>query len=88
MKVGVVTSKQISKHPNMSLSPKDYEEMMKEKVESEFRQDLTKLINVYSKENGSDTPDYIIADYLIGCLETFNKSVNDRRNWYSGSDSK
>lgn len=47
-----------------------------------FRSELIALLNKFSKENGSDTPDYILADYLISCLDNFNISVNARRNWY------
>ena len=68
------------------------EQVLKDKAQAEikknFRKDLTRLINRYCIENGSNTPDFIIADYLISCLGTFNSAVNQRRNWYSGSDSK
>lgn len=33
-------------------------------------------------ENGSDTPDFILATYLINCIGAFNKAVNDRERWY------
>jgi hypothetical protein len=33
-------------------------------------------------ENGSDTPDFILAEYLTGCLDTWNKSVKHREKWY------
>jgi len=46
---------------------------------SKFREDLEVLINQNSKENGSDTPDFILADYLADCLDAFNKAVT-RRN--------
>jgi len=49
---------------------------------SEFEQELRSLLNKYSKENDSNTPDYILAKYLVGCLEAFNKSVNIREEWY------
>ena len=32
--------------------------------ESQFQKELTALINEYSKENDSDTPDFILARYL------------------------
>lgn len=43
-----------------------------------FREELKALLNVYSQENGSDTPDYILADYLQDCLIAFDKAVQAR----------
>ena len=51
-------------------------------MNDEFRKELTGLINKHSLENGSDTPDYIIADYLIRCLEGMNMLVNTRERSY------
>ena len=48
----------------------------------EFQKELRDLINRYSMESGSDTPDYILAEYLMGCLEVFNKTVKARESWY------
>ncbi len=33
-------------------------------------------------ENGSGSPDFILADYLVGCLSAFDKAVTARSNWY------
>jgi len=49
---------------------------------SEFRKKLESLINVTSMENGSNTPDFILADYLAGCLENFDRAVLNRETWY------
>lgn len=35
---------------------------------SELRSEIKRAINRASAENGSDTPDHILADYLLGCL--------------------
>lgn len=43
---------------------------------TDFLKDLTGLINKYSKENSSNTPDWILAEYLESCLEVFNKTIN------------
>jgi len=48
----------------------------------EFTKELEKLINKYSMENGSDTPDFLLAEYLTGCLVTFDKVVLRRSVWY------
>ena len=49
---------------------------------SKFREDLEVLINKNSKEKGSDTPDFILADYLADCLDAFDKAVTRRDEWY------
>lgn len=49
---------------------------------SEFSKGLERLINQHSLENGSNTPDFILADFLNHCLAIFNASVNEREVWY------
>lgn len=48
----------------------------------EFRKKIENLINIHSLENGSDTPDFILAQYLIDCLKTFDTALQARENWY------
>jgi len=52
------------------------------KNKDEFRRDLSQLINRHSLENGSDTPDFMIADYLISCLDAFEFTLNARKKWH------
>jgi hypothetical protein len=47
-----------------------------------FQDELTSLINKHSKENGSGTPDFILAHYLHDCLDLFHVAVNRREAWY------
>ena len=47
-----------------------------------FRKSLVELLNKYSKENDSNTPDFILADYLMLCLEAYNKTLQVRESWY------
>ena len=49
---------------------------------SRFRQELEKLINSNNQEAGSDTPDFILADYLTDCLAAFDRAVTRRAWWY------
>ena len=51
-----------------------------------FAKDLEILINKKSLENGSDTPDYILADYLTYCLKTFDRITRRRENKKLTSD--
>jgi hypothetical protein len=46
-----------------------------------FGRELEKLINKYSLENNSNTPDYILSSYIVSCLNSFNEAVNQRTNW-------
>lgn len=49
--------------------------------ESRFRKELEILINCHSRENGSNTPDFILADYLADCLTAYDKAVTNRDMW-------
>lgn len=49
---------------------------------SNFEKELWTLINTHSMENGSNTPDWILARYLSNCLAAFNEAVNTREGWY------
>lgn len=48
----------------------------------EFTLELKSLINRLSLEQFSDTPDFILAEYLVDCLDTFDKTVRDRDRWW------
>lgn len=50
--------------------------------ESTFEKELENLINRYSVENESNTPDYILVEYLRNCLDVFTSAVVARENWY------
>jgi hypothetical protein len=50
--------------------------------EQGFRQQLEMLINRESRENGSDTPDWVLAEYLIDSLKAFDRAVGAREKWY------
>lgn len=49
---------------------------------SNFERDLKGLINSYSMESASNTPDWILANYLIECLKAFDGAVQLRESWY------
>lgn len=52
-------------------------------VRESFRTELEHLINSHSMENGSDTPDFILAEYLADCLDAFDKALQHREAWYN-----
>lgn len=47
-----------------------------------FRQELESLINSCSIENESNTPDWMLADYLMTCLDDFADVMTKRDKWY------
>lgn len=50
--------------------------------EASFLSELTSLINKYSLEGASNTPDFILAGYLENCLIVFNRAMQARKNWH------
>ena len=49
---------------------------------STFKEELRSLLNRFSCEAASDTPDFVLADYLQACLAAFNTAVQQRETWY------
>jgi hypothetical protein len=49
---------------------------------SDLRTELEYAINRCSAENGCNTPDFILASYLVGCLVSFDDAVNRREKWF------
>ena len=48
----------------------------------ELRRKIEQAINSTSSENGSNTPDFILAEYLTDCLAAFDKATINREKWY------
>lgn len=48
-----------------------------------FKKELTDLINRFSCENESNTPDYILAEYLMECLSAYETAHNDCIKWHN-----
>ena len=48
----------------------------------DFITELRELLNRRSMENGSDTPDFMLAEYLVRCLENWNLTIHNREVWY------
>jgi hypothetical protein len=47
-----------------------------------LRKNIEIAINSASAENGSDTPDFILAEYLTDCLAAYDKAVVARGKWH------
>jgi hypothetical protein len=51
--------------------------------------DFAEVINKRSIENFSNTPDFILAEYLVRCLENWNQTTVQRNTWFRpGPDGK
>lgn len=53
-----------------------------------FRKNLESLINSHSAENGSDTPDFVLARFLDSVLTAFDVATIERTNWYGRDGNK
>lgn len=50
-----------------------------------LRDDIASAINKASAENGSNTPDFILAAFLVDCLAAFDKASRAREKWFGES---
>lgn len=69
----------------VALMPGEPETSLDEEVElpkPNFRRELEYLINRCTRENESNTPDFILATYLSTCLMAFESGVRRRDQWY------
>ena len=48
----------------------------------DFRSELSGLINRHSKEGRSNTPDFILRDFLCCCLNAFDSATAQREKWH------
>lgn len=55
---------------------------------SAFARELKVLINQYTRENASNTPDGILANFMASCLDAFDTGVRRREAWYAHRDDK
>ena len=55
---------------------------MSEEFYAELEEMIAGLINKYSLENKSDTPDFILAKFLVNTLRSFNEIMDERKRWY------
>ena len=49
---------------------------------NELAKELSALLNKHSQENASDTPDFLLANFMLGCLAVYNDTVCAREVWY------
>ena len=55
---------------------------MEQEKKKQLIDDFATAINKVSAENGSNTPDFVLANYLAMCLENFDHITKMRDDWY------
>lgn len=48
-----------------------------------FEKDIEKVININCIENHSNTPDFLLSEYLTKTLNLIGELITSRDNWYS-----
>ena len=46
-----------------------------------LQEDIQSALNRASRENLSNTADYILAEFLMNCLETFERATRERDHY-------
>ncbi len=49
---------------------------------TDFERELATAINKGCHENESNTPDFILAEYMKASLDAFNAGIKARDRWY------
>jgi len=57
------------------------------KAPDDLRQALAATLNRFSAENGSNTPDFLLAEFLLGCLVAWDAAIKARERWYGRDNS-
>lgn len=57
-------------------------DVVQQAADGAFKSQLRSLLNRHSREGRSDTPDFLLAEYMLGALKLYEESVNAREVWY------
>lgn len=49
---------------------------------TELEKKLSDLINCQCRENDSNTPDFLLAEFMMACLDAFELVSNKREVWF------
>lgn len=47
---------------------------------------LSSVVNKHGLENYSNTPDFVLGEYLFNCLMNHSKATIARNDWYKGGN--
>ena len=64
----------------------EYVKTEEEKKYEEFVRELAEVINRHSMENRSNTPDFMLAEFMAGCLNVYENTIRNRAEWSSSSN--
>ena len=53
-----------------------------------MEKELITLLNTHSTDNECNTPDFILAKYLIGCLNNYKEATNKNIEWHKEGTTK
>lgn len=53
----------------------------------ELKRDLASVLNRHNIDNQLNTPDFILADYIVRCLESFEEANKERNRWNGEKES-
>lgn len=53
---------------------------------SKLRPEIQAVLNRNSAENESNTPDFILAHYLLDCLAAFDAATRSREAWFGRAE--
>lgn len=56
------------------------------KPPTNLREDIIRAINCRSAENGSNTPDWILGNFLMASLAAFDAATNERTSYFRRPD--
>lgn len=51
-----------------------------------LKDEIVSVLNRNSAENASGTPDFVLGEFLLGCLNAFDEAVALRERWYGRED--
>jgi len=51
-------------------------------VNNDFQIELASLLNKHGLDNNANTPDYVLARYLVRQLDNFRESTDERETWF------
>ncbi|MBT9176616.1 MAG: hypothetical protein DDT20_00936 [Firmicutes bacterium] len=60
---------------------------MTKPISTDLSQDLAVALNRFNAEGASNTPDFILAQFLVSALAAWNTAVQQRETWY-GRDAR
>ena len=61
----------------------DFCEVCKKANTPSLNKQLEIIINKASRENESNTPDFLLAEFMMGCLKAGEEMINARDKWYN-----